>query len=156
MAFNQNLWCTFVLEVRTHFPFPCVCVCFLKLKKKKSMRIYMTKIITLSYSQENSGNYLHGLLKKKLTLVLDVVLVMTIDTLIEILCIKFMYINVVVYFILHNNNKKRKKIQKFSVYAICIVRLSVTVPMRYCACVVFNLKLQDTFVKIWIFFFLFK
>ena len=116
------------------------------------MRIYMTKIITLFYSQENSGNYLHGLLKKKLTLVLDVVLVMTIDTLIEILCIKFMYGNVVVYFILHNN-KKRKKIQKFSVYAICIVRLSVTVPMRYCACVVFNLKLQDTFVKIWIFFF---
>ena len=118
------------------------------------MRIYMTKIITLFYSQENSGNYLHGLLKKKLTLVLDVVLVMTIDTLIEILCIKFIYGNVVVYFILHNNNKKRKKIQKFSVYAICIVRLSVTVPMRYCACVVFNLKLQDTFVKISIFFFL--
>ena len=47
------------------------------------MRIYMTKIITLSYSLENSGNYLHGLLKKKLTLVLDVVLVMTIDTQIE-------------------------------------------------------------------------
>ena len=117
------------------------------------MRIYMTKIITLFYSQENSGNYLHGLLKKKLTLVLDVVLVMTIDTLIEILCIKFMYGNVVVYFILHRN-KKRKKIQKFSVYAICIVRLSVTVPMRYCACVVFNLKLQNTFVKIWIFFFI--
>ena len=115
------------------------------------MRIYMTKIITLFYSQENSGNYLHGLLKKKLTLVLDVVLVMTIDTLIEILCIKFMYGNVVVYFILHNN-KKRKKIQKFSDYTICTVRLSVTVPMRYCARVVFNLKLQNTFVKIWIFF----
>ena len=60
------------------------------------MRIYMTKIITLSYSLENSGNYLHGFIKrvfffffekpkkkKMLTLVLDVVLVMTIDTQIE-------------------------------------------------------------------------
>ena len=84
-------------------------------------------------------------------MVLDFVLVMTIDTQIEILCIKFMYGNVVVYFILHNN-KKRKKIQKFSDYTICTVRLSVTVPMRYCARVVFNLKLQNTFVKIWIFF----